>query len=484
MIDSLINSLRAQLSCLETITAEEKARFTYASLQIPIEQTITLAPTNMSESFFLTKPDTNFSLLGLSSLLTLKAKGSKRFNSIKSDYSEILNKHFFIPTDDNELTIPIAFLAFAFDENDPMDNNWEQFPNTLLTIPTVLIKETDSCQTLVVNIELKQGSYDDTFKNIAELLNQYLKQIDPTSPFFKGGLRGFKPSCRNASLPDNGSLPAESSWQTLTQKAITEIKSGRFDKLVTSRQYSMQTEDSISVTDLVQKLTKHYPTCTILSYQLSDKNIVAVSPECLLTLQHPNIQSDAIGGTIVRNKPSTNNSSNPSLPLLFNQSLTQVESASAENKKLLKEHAFIAQDIYQCLDPLCNTLKMPVSPFLMKLHNMYHLETPVQGKLMDEYGLFDVIETLHPTPAVAGFPAQEARQWLIENENYHRGWYTGAFGWLDGKQNGELSVMLRCALIKDNQVDLFAGAGLVAESDPDVEWLETELKMQTIMEML
>ncbi len=138
---------------------------------------------------------------------------------------------------------------------------------------------------------------------------------------------------------------------------------------------------------------------------------------------------------------------------------------------------------------------MPVSPYLMKLHNLYHLETPIQGKLMENNDLFDALEVLHPTPAVAGLPTQKAKQWILENENYDRGWYTGAFGWLDGQKNGDLSVMLRCALIqsddpsnntekKSSQLDLFAGAGLVAESSPDAEWLETELKMKTILEML
>ena len=89
---------------------------------------------------------------------------------------------------------------------------------------------------------------------------------------------------------------------------------------------------------------------------------------------------------------------------------------------------------------------------------------------------------------MAGFPTKEAQQWLLNNETYQRGWYTGAFGTLqtdsNERINGELSVMLRCAVVKDNQINLFAGAGLVAESDPDIEWQETELKMQTILEFL
>lgn len=208
---------------------------------------------------------------------------------------------------------------------------------------------------------------------------------------------------------------------------------------------------------------------------------MAASPENLLRLHHPNIQSDAIGGTIQRKRMENGQFASLPLPL---HSLLSTDTSTSESKKLLKEHLFIAQDIYNRLDPLCKTLIMPGSPLLMKLHHLYHLETPIHGQLMDEVDLFDVIKALHPTPAVAGSPAQIARQWLLENENYHRGWYTGAFGWLDGHLNGELSVLLRCAIHKDRQIDLFAGAGLVAESDAEQEWYETELKMQTILDML
>ncbi|MCU7801127.1 MAG: chorismate-binding protein [gamma proteobacterium symbiont of Lucinoma myriamae] len=372
-----------------------------------------------------------------------------------------------------------------------MNDHWQSLPNTLLTIPRLLIKEIDSSQSLIVNIKLEASSYNSSFSLIEALLqqlfNQPLTETDitqhPSAP------TSFKPNDKPASS-------AYKSWQSLTQNAINQIQSGEFDKLVTSRQSTLQTSTKVSVPKLVQKLVQHYPSCSILRYHTSEKTIIAASPERLLSLQHPDIQSNAIGGTISRkkqsnNKPLNTNTSNNytnSLPFFLKQSTEQTGDELAESKKLLKEHQFISQSIYQNLDPLCHTLKMPITPFLMKLHNLYHLETPVYGKLMDKYDLFDCIDSLHPTPAVAGIPTQQAKQWLLDNEKYHRGWYTGAFGWIDANMNGDLSVMLRCALIEQQehkqQINLFSGAGLVAESDPDAEWQETELKMQTIMEML
>lgn len=532
MIGSLIHSLKTQLTLLEGKIQQEKSVCHYVSLEIPLEHSRSLLPVDINNSFFLSKPDSGITMLGLGSLLSLEAQGNKRFNLIKSEFSDILNKWYGINNTDSNF--PIAFLAFAFDENDPMDGKWDHFPNTLLSIPIVLIKQSHSTQTLLVNIKLNQTCYDSTFKTIEELLQQFFKhsekQIETSNhPVKQAPLSDTNTrqpsSLRKSSLKKSSqrkSFLKKSStkkiWQALAENAIAQIQSGNFDKLVTSRECSLQISPQISVTQLLRKLIKHYPSCTIFSYQISDttlgnncnnksaKTIVAASPERLVSLQHLNIQSDALGGTIFRSAQQKNKSSEDcsqkhsiQIPFFLKQKSNQTEAESSESEKLLKEHHFISQTIYQSLDPLCHTLKMPVSPYLIKLHNLYHLETPIQGKLMANYDLFDAIDVLHPTPAVAGLPTQQAKQWLLDNENHHRGWYTGAFGWLDGNNNGDLSVMLRCALIttevttegsqvnnKQNksQLDLFAGAGLIAQSTPDAEWQETELKMQTILEML
>lgn len=494
MIDALIHSLKKQLSQLEIKIQQEKSHYDYISLQVPLKESVLLSVVHFCDSFFLSQPDSGFTLLGLDSLLTFEAKGEQRFNTIKSDFSNIINRWYKDKNDKHGS--PIAFLAFAFDEDDPMNDHWQSLPNSLLTIPRLLIRENNSSQSLIVNIKLEEASYNTSFSIIETLLQQLFSQALTTTD-------KMQHSSVTASFTTNDKQPlsAYKSWQSLTHNAINAIQSGKFDKLVTSRQNTLQTSTEISIPQLMKKLIRYYPSCSILSYHMQDKTIVAASPEQFLSLHHPDIQSNAIGGTISRNNSGSRNNSRTNsnrnqansktsdknatpLPFFLKQATEQTNDEFAESKKLLKEHHFISQSIYQNLDPLCHTLKMPISPFLMKLHNLYHLETPVQGTLSDNYDIFDCINALHPTPAVAGIPTQTAKQWLLDNEGYHRGWYTGAFGWIDATMNGDLSVLLRCALIDKKEITLFSGAGLVAESDPDAEWQETELKMQTIMEML
>jgi len=468
MIKALINSLNKQLVQLD------KSLYRYASLQIPLPENFLLSPVSFCDSFFLSRPDSAITLLGLDSLISFKAKGEQRFVTIKKDYCNALKSWHY----DNP---PMAFLAFAFDEQDTMEDCWQLFPNTLLTIPRILFQEKNAIQTIIVNIELTD-SYSLQTTKIEQLLTDY---------FSSALLNAQQQTEQATALISIEQKEAYQHWQSLAKNAIRQIKSGQFDKLVTSRRNSITTSEPISIAHLVHKLAHYYPCCSIFSYSSSGKTIVAASPEQLLSLQHPDIQSNAIGGTISRKKHSckADSCAPNSLPFFLKQSSEQSSNEFFESKKLLKEHHFISRAIYQNLDPLCYTLKMPFTPYLMKLHNLYHLETPVQGKLMEQYDLFDCITALHPTPAVAGLPGQAAKQWLINNEDYQRGWYTGAFGWVDADMNGDLSVMLRCALIenshnKKQKIHLFAGAGLVAESDPDAEWQETELKMQTIMEIL
>ena len=466
MIKIPLDYLKKQLAQLDNL------HYHYASIQIPLPEKILLSPVSSCDSFFLSRPESAFTLVGLDSLITIKALGKQRFTTIKEEYSSCLKSWHY-----NKSNPPMAFLAFAFDEQDTMQDCWQSLPNCLLTIPRILFQDKDSLQVMTVNIDLA-GSYSSQISKIEQLLESYFSPVLPDTKQHK--------TKQEARLITSAQKDAYQHWHSLAQNAIRQIKSKKFDKLVTSRYNSISTSEPVSVSHLVYKLAHYYPSCSILSYSSSGKTIVAASPEQLLSLQHPDIQSNAIGGTISRTtQPDKNNS----LPFFLKQNTQQNSDELSESKKLLKEHHFISQAIYENLDPLCYSLKMPVAPFLMKLHNLYHLETPVQGKLMDKYDLFDCITALHPTPAVAGLPRQQAKQWLINNEDYQRGWYTGAFGWIDADMNGDLSVLLRCALIentpdKKQEIHLFAGAGLVAESDPDAEWQETELKMQTIMEIL
>ncbi|HRF74871.1 MAG TPA: chorismate-binding protein, partial [Accumulibacter sp.] len=125
-------------------------------------------------------------------------------------------------------------------------------------------------------------------------------------------------------------------------------------------------------------------------------------------------------------------------------------------------------------------LNPPQAAEIMQLGELQHLRTRITGRLRAGVGLFDLVAGLHPTPAVGGSPGSAARQWLRRHGDRRGAWYTGGVGWIDRDGDGEVVVALRCARIKGRAAELFAGAGIVAGSDPTQELAETEAKLSVI----
>jgi salicylate biosynthesis isochorismate synthase len=141
----------------------------------------------------------------------------------------------------------------------------------------------------------------------------------------------------------------------------------------------------------------------------------------------------------------------------------------------------VVDAVVDSLECLQLTPLLPAGPTLLRLHGIQHLHTPINCDLPSCVGILDVVGALHPTPAVSGAPTGRAIELRGIHEHLDRGWFAGPVGWLDADGNGEFRVALRSALIDDLGTTLFAGAGVVAGSDPERELLETEVKLGTML---
>jgi menaquinone-specific isochorismate synthase len=121
---------------------------------------------------------------------------------------------------------------------------------------------------------------------------------------------------------------------------------------------------------------------------------------------------------------------------------------------------------------------------IRKLANVQHLRTPIRATLSEERHVLDLVEALHPTPAVGGLPPELALETIRETEVFDRGWYAAPVGWIDGDGDGSFAVAIRSALARERTATLFAGAGIVDDSDPDEEWDELQLKYRPILDEL
>tara|TARA_Y100000814_G_scaffold270474_1_gene226589 strand:- start:87 stop:641 length:555 start_codon:yes stop_codon:yes gene_type:complete len=162
----------------------------------------------------------------------------------------------------------------------------------------------------------------------------------------------------------------------------------------------------------------------------------------------------------------------------------QLEEQLRNDSKNLNEHQLVVDEIKRVLKPQISNIEIPNSPGILKLKNVQHLITKIKGKLKDKKHIFELIKTLHPTPAVSGYPINKAYQLINKYEQYDRGWYSGPIGWVNAAGDGDFCVALRSALMKDNSICLFSGGGIVLNSIAENEWKETELKFQTIREII
>lgn len=152
------------------------------------------------------------------------------------------------------------------------------------------------------------------------------------------------------------------------------------------------------------------------------------------------------------------------------------------SSKDLHEHAVVVNAVAEALRPFMKHIEVPDSPSLISTETMWHLSTKVKGELAhSETSALELAIALHPTPAVCGSPAERARESILDIESFDRGFFTGMVGWCNALGDGEWIVTIRCAEVEENELRLFAGAGVVGESKPEEELAETTAKLQTML---
>jgi isochorismate synthase EntC len=148
------------------------------------------------------------------------------------------------------------------------------------------------------------------------------------------------------------------------------------------------------------------------------------------------------------------------------------------------EHRIVRDEIMRRLEGFTEMIDMPAAPVVDRFTNVQHLATPIAGRVPAGVSTLDLAGALHPTPAVGGHPTPAALALMSKLEVIDRGWYAGGIGWVDAAGDGELAVALRCALVRGEAAVLFAGNGIVADSDPEAEVAETRLKLSPLLDLL
>jgi len=344
---------------------------------------------------------------------------------------------------------PRAYLGFAFDEADPMAGPWTGLANARIWLPELMLQRSERGTVLICN------TID---KGVLSRLETWLQQR-----------RAGSPRSDKAATLRRLSGMSMADWQTEVSAALNSIATGECDKLVVTRSLQLAGFDVSDLTRLVRRLRVHHPRCRVYVIPWDDRTLVAASPELLLQRSGQEIAVEALAGTVARTGTTASD--------------RMLAGAMLADSKIAAEHRPVVEDLRRALAEHCAQLEVG-RPQVLPLRHLQHLRTPLQGRLREPMSLLALAALLHPTPAVAGAPRAAALQWLQGRGQARRGWYSGGFGWIDQQGDGVLSVVLRSALVVGNEIHCQAGAGIVAGSDAEQEWMETELKLSAMREAL
>jgi salicylate biosynthesis isochorismate synthase len=258
-------------------------------------------------------------------------------------------------------------------------------------------------------------------------------------------------------------LPEAQQWRDSVARLAGAVGRGRVDKVVLSRQVELEAASPIDVPGVLRRLSCSAPESTVFAVARGARAFVGATPERLVSVAAREFETMAMAGSVRRADDAETDSA--------------LGSQLLQSDKEREEHAVVVAMLREALGPVTETLHVEALPQVLKLRHVQHLLTLISGRLREDAGVLALVERLHPTPAVGGAPRELALQLIADEEHHERGWYAGPLGWVDGSGDGEFVVALRSGVIDGAGATLFAGCGIMADSDPEREWEESSTKL-------
>lgn len=270
-------------------------------------------------------------------------------------------------------------------------------------------------------------------------------------------------------------VPEPAEYERGVARAVVDLTAGALRKVVLARALRLTFASPIDVRQLLLNVgganTLGYTFAADLPSTEGHRTIFGATPELLLQRNGTHVLSNPLAGSAPRMSDPVQDKA--SAEALF---------ASAKDQD---EHRVVVEAVVEALAPFCRGLSVPREPSLLSTPTMWHLSSRITGELFDrDVSALRLAAALHPTPAVCGSPRQAARDAIAELEPFDRGFYGGAVGWCDAAGDGQWTVAIRCAEVRDTALQLYAGAGIMPASDPASELAETSAKFRTLLQAM
>jgi salicylate biosynthesis isochorismate synthase/menaquinone-specific isochorismate synthase len=389
----------------------------------------------------------------------LEARGAGRFGDVARRWSSVAGDALADALDGPPGSGLVAVGGFAFAPDGGGSRRWEGFAPASMVVPELSLARRGSRVSLTVNVEVAP---DDTMEDLLGRVGDRLSELSTASlplldPAPAGAYRVLSP------------MPP-SHYEEAVARAVERIRAGQFEKIVLARDVEVHAPLDHDVGAVLGLLREAFASCYVFAVGRGDAAFVAASPELLVRREGQRASTVALAGSARR-------SADPSIDDHLGEQLLQSDKDREENE-------IVVRRIASALRPHAIWVTAAPEPALVRVANIQHLGTPIRAQLAEPLSAVELAGVLHPTPAVGGEPLAVVEQLIPALEGLDRGWYAGTVGWSDGAGDGEFCVALRCALLRGRLATLYAGGGIVRNSDPVDELAETEVKLGALLPVL
>ncbi|WP_435160305.1 isochorismate synthase [Halorubrum sp. SY-15] len=396
-------------------------------------------------------------VVGGGTAATLTASGPDRFTAVRTAAERLFR------TGDvhagTEAARPRLFGGFAFHAGACATDPWTTFPEARFVLPRVQVTVADNGTWLTVT---------DVGEEAAPAAVE--RRLEAERARLAGGVS-------DGSVPDRPGIRAgrrttsRAEWRESVTAATDRIRAGALRKVVLAQAMETQLSADLPRAATLARLAETYPACLRYGFETTggESLFFGATPERLVSLRGRTVETDALAGTTGRGETPAED-----------EWLAEELLADPKNGH---EHELVAETIREQLDPYAASIATGERR-VRRLATVQHLHTPITAELAADGHVLDLVEALHPTPAVGGLPPERALETIRDTEPFDRGWYAAPVGWIDAAGNGTFAVAIRSAVASERLATLFAGVGVVADSEPNREWDEVQLKYRPILDEL
>ena len=401
-----------------------------------------------------------FALAALGSAHEVISRGPGRFGDLVAACAEVARGRLADEPDRLPAGAgPVWVGGCAFEPHGGRAPHWSSFPPALMALPELALHRSAG-QTHLTLCALAGHGVDSGAASrrlrarLAALREADLPLADP-HPTAESRIASVLPPGR---------------FEEAVAQAVGRIAAGELEKVVLAREVVVESPRAHEPAAVYGALREVFASCFCFCCGSPEAAFLGASPELL-------VRRTGAGAATVALAGSTRRSADPAVDDHLGEQLLR----SAKDRR---EHEIVVRRIERTLRGQAVWVEAAPEPGLVRVANIQHLATPIRAQLAEPRSAVELAGLLHPTPAVGGEPRNQALATIAQLEELDRGWYAGPVGWMDAAEDGEFCVAIRSALLRDRTAHLFAGNGIVTDSDPTAELAETELKLEALLPLL